>query len=182
MDKKKKVIIIVGVLAVLWVLGTIIERNEKITADNKSSVKTEIQVAENINSAKVLIDIKGLIGKNESDIDKILGNPEKTEEGKWRYSGTEKWIDNCPTKFYKNNTIEIKFVEGIAARITFTPVEKIPFDNLILEKIGLKNIDPSEENQISKTWNNIEGIYSVQIFSNESNVNYIYVISEEKFK
>jgi len=74
------------------------------------------------------------------------------------------------------------FIEGIAARITITPSEKIPFDNLVLEKIGLKNNDPSQDNQISKTWNNIEGIYSVQIFSNESNVNYIYVISEEKFK
>ena len=60
--------------------------------------------------------------------------------------------------------------------------EKIPFDNLIIEKIGLKNNALSQDNQISKTWNNIEGIYSVQIFSNESNVNYIYVISEEKFK
>lgn len=139
-----------------------------------------------LTSIPVLVDILSIAEKSESEVTKLLGEPNKKEDGKWRYSGTDTWIQNCPAITYMNGLIEIKFIEGKAARITITPKEKMVYKdslNKVLPMCGLKHRNPdfTQEGSFAR-WSKIDGLYEFSVFNEGGNISYMYAIANEKYK
>lgn len=136
---------------------------------------------------EVMIDINGIAGKSESEVNKLLGQPNSTEKSNFRLYGTERSVPSV-TSIYRNGEngeIEITFIEGKAQRITYTPLKKMEFPKKpesLPSLFGLNASIPSSENELSTTWLYLDGLYSLQAFKNGNSLDYIYIIVDEKYK
>jgi len=129
-----------------------------------------------------IIKITDITDKSEADVTKALGDPISKTDGTWRYSGTSKQVANSPTITYKNG-IEIKFIEGKAARITITPQTSTdikPKDAVKL--VGLNPVKPTSEASVKTEWKNIDGIYEFSVFTQNGKIDYMYTIVKELYK
>lgn len=130
-----------------------------------------------------VIDIKTIMNKTEEEVSKILGHPNRTVPGKWRFAGTMEWLPNSPINTYKHGLIEVKFIEKKAIRITVFNI-KAKYPGEVLPSIGLKpGKFPEFVNRRNAVWLNTEGIYKIIAFSKGDNkVQYTYIITDEKYK
>ncbi|MFV8442553.1 hypothetical protein [Flavobacterium sp. LB2P44] len=110
-------------------------------------------------SNKNIIDVKTIIGKTESEIEKILGKAENSEK-----------------KFYQKNKFEIVFIDGKSDWITINNISNFDFNSENITLLGLSSTVPSFENTTSINWNDIEKINEVIFVSNgENKIEYIYI-------
>lgn len=134
--------------------------------------------------AAPLLKIQDIANKSEQEVEKVLGKPNKKAEGKFRYAGTNNYLP-APTVFYKDGAVEVKFVEGKAARITVTPKDELKYpDNLpqALELVGLSKDTAMEQSERGAAFSDVNGIYSGQIFPENNKVSYLYFIVDKKYK
>lgn len=168
--------------ALIGLTGCSSSEDETPTAGTENPSETVEQKEPEVS---VIVDIKSIADKTQAEVKAILGEPVSTEDGKWRYYGTDEWIPNCPEVTYPNG-ISVKFVEDKAARITIIPTSKIKYveDDSILPVIGIEPIDIDYiSGPTSTVYGNIPEVYEVSIFKTDNNtIDYIYVITSEVYK
>ncbi|WP_276662303.1 hypothetical protein [Syntrophomonas wolfei] len=139
------------------------------------------------NATSIIFNVLKVANKTESEVSSLLGQPTSTEDGKWRYSGTQEWIPNCPTNTYKDGT-EIKFIDSKAARITIIPSTPVKYqeDPSILSQLGINPIPEDidwDNGPNSIVYGNIPDLYEISVFTKDNNtVDYIYIITDELYK
>ncbi|OYD56165.1 hypothetical protein CGZ90_18950 [Fictibacillus aquaticus] len=136
-------------------------------------------------SENTLFAVSQLIGADSAAAEKQLGKPEKEEQINFRYSGTSKFIP-AVTKYYRQGLAAVTFVENKAARVVFTPNEPVSFKDELskgLEYAGLPgDAEPVEETDTANVYEDIGGVYAVTAFKKAEQLDYLYIILEEKYK
>ncbi len=132
-----------------------------------------------------IVKITDITEKSEADVAKVLGQHVSIEpdNNRWKYYGTNTWIENCPTINYKNG-VTVKFVEGKAARITVTPTSPLEFSDLnkAMQLLGLTPANPTSTGGDMALWKNVQGIYQLQIFNKDGKIDYMYAVVNEKYR
>jgi len=122
-----------------------------------------------------IINVKTIIGKTESEIEKTLGKAESSE--KVSPSSTPCKNNPCEKKFYQNNKFEIVYIDGKSDWITINDVSTFNCDAENIVLLGLPSTAPSFDNPSNVIrWNDIENIKEVDFFNNgEDKIDYIYI-------
>jgi hypothetical protein len=129
-----------------------------------------------VNSKKeIIIDVSSIIGKNKTEIEKILGKPDNVEMIK--PSNTPCVNVPCEKANYQSDKFEIVFINDKSDWITINKVSEFEINNENIELLGLELKEPSFNNSGNVTkWNNIENIKEISIFDNGSGkIDYIYI-------
>ncbi|PIF34094.1 hypothetical protein CLU81_4728 [Flavobacterium sp. 9] len=122
-----------------------------------------------------VIDIKSLASKSKTEVEKILGKPNKLEP--FSESSTPCKNTACQKGYYQNNKFEIIFVNEKADWITINDLEKYDFNEDNIEIFGLTKVEPEFKNPKDLIrWKNIEGFNEITIFNNGSDkISYAYI-------
>ncbi|MBP1225354.1 hypothetical protein [Flavobacterium sp. 1355] len=124
---------------------------------------------------ELIINILSIVGKNKTQVEKVLGKAENEE--KIRPSDTPCEDKGCDKLIYKKSKYEVVFINDKADWITIYNVSE--FDTSVegIELLGLKLTEPdfnSPRNVIR--WKNIENIKEINFFDNGSGkLDYIYI-------
>jgi hypothetical protein len=118
----------------------------------------------------VIVDIPALAGKSPSAVGSILGPPTKSET-----------ITNngkpLPKKYYRQNQLEIVFVNGKADWFTVYGLEAVPFDASALTCLGFPDMRPDLVSGAVLRWEGLDGIGEVSVFPKENGgITYAYVL------
>jgi hypothetical protein len=124
---------------------------------------------------QIVIDLKQVAGKNKSEVDKILGKPDKVEP--FKESSTSCKNLPCEKAYYQKDKFEIIFINGKADWITVNNLSEYDFDEDNIEILGLSISEPDFNNPQSVIrWEHIENINEVNIFNDGSNkISYAYI-------
>lgn len=114
--------------------------------------------------ASPLLDIKSIAGKNEKQVQTILGVPNSTEKTK-----------QGPKLTFKDKTVEIIFINGKADWITFTPKEIISFNKEALSQLGIALSEPTFRNSNVIRWEPCDKYISVSLFPASGKTDYVYI-------
>lgn len=125
-----------------------------------SSPKVEVE------EKKPILDILTIIGKNQGQIQQIIGSP----------------INCANTKFgvkcsYNSVVSEIIFIQDKADWITVDKLKGIPFDRTAPRMLGLNLQEPTFENEYMMRWSSALGLKEVQLFKGANNSDYVYIKS-----
>lgn len=176
--------ILLVVLVAFTLFGVIMAENAPTPTQSKT-------VSENQSD----IDIMQVVNKTPQEVEKILGKPSSLAPmDSVNNPGTFKLADGNRVKaeqgIYDNEGLNIKivYIEGKAGRVTVNfPSARYKFpDELIkvLELTGLPtNNQPTFSNEFTHRWEqSIQDLFQVAIFADGSNVNYLYIITKDKYK
>jgi hypothetical protein len=129
-----------------------------------------------------------LANLTEKQINAKWGQPEKSEEAKFRYSGTSNFVP-AVVHYYQNEKYAVTFVQGKAARLVYSVADQeIPFDDdeeriKALELAGLPtDVEETTDTDTAYVWNDIGGVYEVTMFSKAGFVDYLYITLDEAYK
>lgn len=122
-----------------------------------------------------LLDIKSIAGKTVPEIEKVLGKP--SSNTLVQPSGTPCKQSPCTKLGYKDDMIEIVFINGKADWITINETDKFPCSPKSLELIGLKPTEPTfQKKDVQIRWEDRFNLKSVQFFDWPGNkLGYIYI-------
>ncbi|MBM9591027.1 hypothetical protein JWG41_11255 [Leptospira sp. 201903075] len=109
---------------------------------------------------KPIFDVNQLVNVDANKVTQVLGQPEKSEKFTQQPCGK----DNCFLNVYLNNQLEIIFLNDKVGRITFTPRNKIKFNEDSIEFLGLKPLNPTTETKNVLRWDNFHNLQEVAIF------------------
>ena len=116
---------------------------------------------------KIIIDVSTIIGKNKTDIEKILGKPDNVEMIK--PINTPCQDTACEQANYQSNKFEIVFINDKADWITINQVSEYEINDESIELLGLEAALPTFNSPGNVTkWNNIENIKELSIFDDGS--------------
>lgn len=114
---------------------------------------------------KVILDVQAIAGKSQEEVEKILGEPSGSEETK---RGSK--------KFYRDETVEIVFIEGKADWITIKTGEiPVPFSVSAIESIGLESRGTDFRSAEEIRWGKNVDFVAVSAFGSEEGVSWFYV-------
>jgi hypothetical protein len=122
----------------------------------------------------------------EKEVSSLWGEPLRTEEVQFRYSGTSNFVP-AVVKYYQNEKYAVTFVEGKAARIVYSVIdEEILFNDdktKALELAGLPtDVEETTDTDTAFVWNDIGGVHEVTMFSKGEFADYLYIILDEAYK
>lgn len=111
------------------------------------------------------IPVPALVGANEADAARRLGQASRCEPSKYGRK--------C---FYKGDAVEIMFIDGAADWFTVTP-EKAAYPPSSLDQLGLPHGQaPAFSNDQVTRWTNLGGLHEVSVFPDGmGNVRYFYI-------
>jgi hypothetical protein len=123
---------------------------------------------------------------SEKEVSSLWGEPLRTEEVQFRYSGTSNFVP-AVVKYYQNEKYAVTFVEGKAARIVYSVIdEEILFNDdktKALELAGLPtDVEETTDTDTAFVWNDIGGVHEVTMFSKGEFADYLYIILDEAYK
>lgn len=121
-------------------------------------------------SIEAIIDIKSIVGKNQSEVEKILGTAEKTE--KLIVNG-QSW----DKVYYQYGEIEIVYINDNADWITIYMSSEYKMNKSVIQLLGLAYKKPSYYNPESAIrWEYYEGIKDISFFPDlDGNIHFIYI-------
>ncbi|WNB93042.1 hypothetical protein [Bacillus sp. NEB1478] len=129
-----------------------------------------------------------LANLTEKQISDKLGQPQKSEDIKFRYSGTSNFVP-AVVHYYENEKYAVTFVQGKAARLLYSVADlEIPFDDdeervKALELAGLPtDAEETTDTDTAYVWNNIGGVYEVKMFAKANLVDYLFITLDEAYK
>jgi hypothetical protein len=124
---------------------------------------------------KIIIDVSTIIGKNKTDIEKILGKPDNVEMIK--PTNTPCQDTACEQANYQSNKFEIVFINDKADWITINQVSEHEINDESIELLALEATQPTFNSPGNVTkWNNIENIKELSIFDDGTgHMAYIYI-------
>ena len=122
-----------------------------------------------------IVNIPDISNKSKEDVASIIGDPTAEEE---------------ETYTYLNDTVEIYYIDNMAARITV--YADLPFTNdseysmAALNAIGLEAVRaPVIANDSELAFNNSDlkdsSIFKVSIFHDDKSIQYYYIITDESY-
>jgi len=146
----------------------------------------------------VLVDVKAIANKSEKEVASLLGQPTETEKGGWTLyehiqDGSEKKTPYVLNIYaHKSGTIEVMFIEGKAARISFNPKGDLRYpDDAIeaMEIVGLAAGDRSTPDFEAPHYIRYDGVsdfFYVDVISDmpdkPERIRQIKIVTEEKYK
>ena len=121
-------------------------------------------------SIEAIIDIKSIVGKNQSEVEKILGTAEKTE--KLIVNG-----QSCDNVYYQYGEIEIVYINDKADWITIYMTSAYEMTRSAIQLLDLPYKKPSYFNPESAIrWEYYEGIKEISFFPGlEGKIFFIYI-------
>ncbi len=121
-------------------------------------------------SIEAIIDIKSIVGKSQSEVEKILGTAEKTE--KLNVNG-QSW-DNV---YYQYGEIEIVYINDKADWVTIYMTSAYEMTRSAIQLLDLPYKKPTFFNpDVAIRWDNYEGIKEISFFPNlEGEIFFIYI-------
>ncbi|WP_310260606.1 hypothetical protein [Fictibacillus barbaricus] len=129
-----------------------------------------------------------LANLSENQVSDKWGQPQKSENVKFRYSGTSNFVP-AVVHYYQNEKYAVTFVQGKAARLVYYVADQeIPFDDdeervKALQLAGLPtDAEETTDTDTAYVWNNIGGVYEVTMFSKANMVDYLYITLDEAYK
>ncbi len=135
------------------------------SSDNSQTTSTEISTTSGQSKEQgvsPIIEIKKIIGKTLTDVEKVLGKAESTEKVK----GYPCKNTNCQRAFFKNGSYEIIFKKSKADRITINNVTDLTSNDNAIQALGLPASNPSIKNPNNVIrWNNVDGINEISFFT-----------------
>lgn len=111
-----------------------------------------------------VVDVSRLAGKTQAQVGSELKSSSKCKSSK---HGT--------SRVYGKGKIEVVFIGGKADWITLNGLEKIPYDDTALSKLGLHEASPSFKSANVIRWTNASGFLEISIFKGRSGVDYAYI-------
>lgn len=116
---------------------------------------------------KIIIDVSTIIGKNKTDIEKILGKPDNVEMIK--PINTPCQDTACEQANYQSYKFEIVFINDKADWITINEVSEYGINDESIELFGLEAAEPTFNSPGNVTkWDNIENIKELSIYDDGS--------------
>lgn len=109
------------------------------------------------------VDVTKIAGKDAKHVAQILGSSKCSK------------IKYGPKCEYRNGSIEIVFIGGVADWITISNLKDVPFDANALKFLGLNRARPSAAKPTVIQWNSIPGFLSVSLFKGSVGSDYAYV-------
>lgn len=124
---------------------------------------------------KIIVDVSTIIGKNKTDVEKILGKPNNVKMIK--PINTPCQDTACEQANYQSDKFEIVFINDKADWITINQVSEYEINDKSTELLGLEAAQPTFNSPGNVTkWNNIENIKELSIFDDGSgHMSYIYI-------
>lgn len=129
-----------------------------------------------VDQQEIIIDIKTIIGKNQEEIEKILGKPESGE--KVSPSRTPCKEEPCQKNYYKNNEFEfeIVFINDKADWITIHNVSNFESNEENITLLGLPQSNPTYNTGMDIGWESSNDIHEIMFFkTTENKLDYIYI-------
>ncbi|WP_229208908.1 hypothetical protein [Dyadobacter luticola] len=126
----------------------------------------------------VEMDLPQVAFRNVQEVEAILGKGKLDSYYKDEAAG----CDKCPKMTYREDKIEIIFINDIADRITLKGLSDYDFDDrVILGLLNLKeNIAPKVDEDGLKRWDNYEKYTQIAAFSSGSHLDYILIKAKTK--
>ncbi|MBY6035080.1 hypothetical protein KUV80_00345 [Fictibacillus nanhaiensis] len=123
---------------------------------------------------------------SEKEVSTFWGEPQRSEEIKFRYSGTTKFVP-AVVHYYMDEKYAVTFVEGKAARLVYSVIdEEILFDEekiRALELAGLPiDVEETTDTDTAFVWTELGDVHQVTMFSKGEFVDYLYIILDEAYK
>ncbi|MFG6493731.1 hypothetical protein P8610_00095 [Fictibacillus sp. UD] len=128
-----------------------------------------------------------LTNLSEQQISDKWGEPSRSEEIQYRYSGTTQFVP-AVVRYYQNEKYAVTFVEGKAARLVYSVIdEEILFTDdeklRALELAGLPtDVEETTDTDTAFVYNDLGNVYEVTMFSKGEFVDYLYIILDEAYK
>lgn len=128
-----------------------------------------------------------LTNLSEKQISDKWGEPTRSEEIQYRYSGTTEFVP-AVVRYYQNDKYAVTFVEGKAARLVYSVIdEEILFTDeeklKALELAGLPtDVEETTDTDTAFVYNDLGNVYEVTMFSKGEFVDYLYIILDEAYK
>lgn len=113
---------------------------------------------------ELLIDIPSIVGKSESQVSDMIGEPTSCN--------SIKYGNKCQ---YKMAETEIVFINGKADWITVEGLDDKPFTSATLKHLGLRPVKATFSNAFTLRWESLQGLRSVSLFKAGNNADYAYI-------
>ncbi|MCM3718692.1 hypothetical protein [Fictibacillus phosphorivorans] len=161
--------------------------NEENTSEENAANEEQTEEEKNYLTSHHQFVASELTNLSEKEVSKLWGKPIRTEEIKFRYSGTTDFVP-AVVHYYQNEKYAVTFVEGKAARLVYSVIdEEIIFDDddktKALELAGLPtDVEETTDTDTAVVWNDIGGVYEVTMFSKGDFADYLYIILDESYK
>ncbi len=159
------------------------EDEDTAVADEESSDQTE---KDYLTSHHQFVASE-LTNLSEKQISDKWGEPTRSEEIKYRYSGTTEFVP-AVVRYYQNDKFAVTFVEGKAARLVYSVIdEEIIFKDdeklKALELAGLPtDVEETTDTATAYVYNDLGDVYEVNMYSKGEFVDYLYIILDEDYK
>lgn len=153
------------------------------TETESNTVKSKVEPDKDL---MVISDLFEVIRKDEKTVDEWKGSPSSRKEGKFRLSGTETKVPSI-TSLYEEDDLEVVFIDGKAQRITYTinPIIGWKYDEKSIHdfmySMGLGDAEVVESTDKVTIYKH-KDLYSVQVFNDNGNLGYLYIIADEQYK
>ncbi len=132
--------------------------------------QTPTQPVEEPPQPELLVDLKSIAGKIPDEVAAVLGIPNSQ-------SSTTVGGKNYPKHFYRDDTVEVVFVNGVSEWISVFGTEGMSFHQNSLANLGLPVTGASFVNPRGfMRWDNHAGLKEVSFFPNGGGgIRYVYI-------
>ena len=143
---------------------------------SESSNKTDDNVKNSGDTSKeivpAVIQIRELSGKTVENVESIIGKGKL--ESKWK--DERAGCIDCPKCVYKNGSIEVIYIKGVADRITLTGLSQYNYPQGGLQALGIDSTNAEFSNDIVTRWRSVPGFLEISAFNGLNNkVDYVLV-------
>ena len=124
----------------------------------------------------VEIDLSEVAFRSELEVEAILGKGKLDSY----FRDVNVNCEKCPKMIYREDKVEIIYINGIADRIKINKLSDFDFkDRVILGLLGLKDYIPatSEDDDV-KRWDNYQKYAQIAAFSKKGKIEYILIKSK----
>ncbi len=127
--------------------------------------ETLSQLPQDNSEIEIVIDLKAIAGKSIAEVNSLLGQPQSS-----------KTVKQGKKKVYKDEKIEIVFINGKADWITVNDFSGVKFSPGALKAFGLPYKSPSYATKTILKWESLEGYNSINLFGLEGGeCDYLYI-------
>lgn len=123
------------------------------------------------NEEPTAVDLASIAGKTQNEVSKVLGSPIDNEMT--RENGSTKY---GPKKFYRDESVEIVFIDGKADWITIYPKEKVHFSVEALTALGLEVRGSDFRNDNEIRWGKHVKYHEISAFGGQNDSVWYYYI------
>ena len=124
-----------------------------------------VVLLQHANAERGGLDVREIVGKSRSEIDKLIGEPLSCKE---TYQGI-----SC--KYQAGHLEEIIFIDDRADWLLLSEFDELPFEYMSIKHIGLPPAPPTVINPFRMHWQFHAGIAVISMYSAGKYISYIQV-------